>query len=105
MPLDIQDLPLEIQNMIIKHANARSIHEWAVLKLYKDDGIVTLIYPFVHLVRNKVVLSYRENRYWREKEEDVFMAPWSKDKPYVVACNKSPPPPTDDEYAYWYDNF
>ena len=96
----IQDMPLEIQNMIMKHLNARSIHgQWIEWKLYKGDGIVNAIYPFFHLVRNNVGLSYRESMRSRFTE-DLFMPPCSVGKPYIVSCNKSPPPiiDSDDDY-------
>ena len=55
-------MPLEIQNMIMKHLNANSIHgKWIEWKLYNNDDIVNAVSPFFHIVRNNVVLSCRED--------------------------------------------
>ena len=59
MSPSIQDLPLEIQQMIVKHTNAKvpSLERWRKFKVYGYHNIATQIYPCLQIVRNNVVLS------------------------------------------------
>ena len=90
----IQDMPLEIQSMIMKHLNAPSIYgKWIAWKLYKNDDIVNAVFPFFHLVRNNVVLSCRETFHGGFNEEflKIVGPPWIvTNSPQQIPYNDSP---------------
>ena len=90
MSPSIQDLPLEIQQMIVKHTNAyvpfhvnncTDLNRWRKFKVYGYHNIATQIYPCLQIVRNNVVLSVDFELGSRVKPHELT------EKPFIFKWN------------------